>query len=147
MYQSIQIIGNLGRKPEMRYTQTGQAVTNLSVAANRAWRNDQGDKVQETIWFRVSVWGTNAENAVKYLDKGSKVFIVGRLIPDTNGNPRTWTDNEGLVRANFEVNALRVVYLSSRNDQPSQDDLDGFDDIPFDLSDEDQDIWKDGASV
>ena len=57
MYHTIIIVGNLGRDPEMRYTPSGQAVTNFSVATNRKYTNSDGQSVEETIWFRISAWG------------------------------------------------------------------------------------------
>ncbi len=115
MYQRIVIVGNLGGDPVMRYTPSGQAVTNFSVATNRVYTNSNGEKVKETTWFRVSVWGKQAENVNQYLRKGSRVLVEGRLIPDPqSGGPRIWTDQNGNPRASFEVNALTVRFLSSR---------------------------------
>jgi len=67
VYQKITIIGNLGRDPEMRYLPSGQAVTNISVATNRRYTDSNGQKVDETTWFRVSVWGAQAESVNQYL--------------------------------------------------------------------------------
>ena len=82
MYHTIIIVGNVGRDPEMRYTPAGQAVTSFSVATNRNYTNSAGAQVKETIWFRVSAWGKQAETCNQYLHKGSKVLIEGRLTPD-----------------------------------------------------------------
>ncbi|TFG49411.1 MAG: single-stranded DNA-binding protein, partial [Anaerolineales bacterium] len=96
MYQKITIAGNLGRDPEMRYLPSGQAVTDLSVATNRTFTDSNGQKVTETTWFRVSVWGARAETVNQYLKKGSKVLIDGYLRPDPeSGGPRVWTRNDG----------------------------------------------------
>jgi len=76
MYQKIIIVGNLGRDPEMRYTPSGQAVTNFSVATNRQYTGSDGQLVKETIWFRVSVWGKQAETSNQYLRRGSVLFEV-----------------------------------------------------------------------
>ncbi len=117
MYQKVIIVGNLGRDPEMRYTPSGQAVTNFSVATNRQYTTNNGEKVKETTWFRVSVWGRMAEVCNQYLRRGSKVLIEGRLNADpATGGPRTWTGNDGAVRASFEVTAEVVKFLSSRNE-------------------------------
>ncbi len=117
MYQKIIIVGNLGRDPEMRYTPSGQAVTSFSVATNRQYTTSSGEKVKETTWFRISVWGRMAEVCNQYLRRGSKVLIEGRLRPDpATGGPRTWTGNDGIVRASFEINADVVRFLSSRNE-------------------------------
>lgn len=116
MYQKIIIVGNLGSDPEMRYTPSGQAVTNFSVATNRRYTASSGEKVDETVWFRVSAWGRLAETCNEYLRKGRKVLVEGRLTADESGNPRTWTDQSGNSRASFEINALNVQFLSSRGE-------------------------------
>lgn len=141
MYQKLVIVGNLGRDPEMRYMSDGTAVTNFSVATNRRWTDrSTGQPVNETTWFRVSVWGKQAESANQYLSKGRRVLVEGRLRPDDNGGPRTYTGNDGIVRASFEVHAESVQFLGGRDDDsgyvpagdfqssaPAQEE----DDIPF----------------
>ncbi|MCP5101345.1 MAG: single-stranded DNA-binding protein [Chloroflexi bacterium] len=143
MYQKVIIIGNLGRDPEMRYMPDGTAVTNFNVATNRRWTDKaSGQPVDETTWFRVSVWRNQAETANQYLSKGSKVLVEGRLKPDANGGPRTWTAQDGTVRASFEITADTVRFLSGREDGSSIADGGGGgyaaaapaqeeDDIPF----------------
>ena len=139
MYQKLIIAGNLGRDPEMRYLPSGQAVTNINVATNRVYTDSNGQKVTETIWFRVSVWGTQGENANTYLKKGSKVLIEGRLNADPEtGGPRVFIRQDQSAGASFEMTANRVIFLSSRSDdQAYQSDSGGFsepvdeDDIPF----------------
>lgn len=139
MYQKITIVGNLGRDPEMRYTPSGQAVTNLNVATNRQYSTNTGERVKETIWFRVSVWGRQAEVTNQYLKRGSKVLIEGRLTGDqATGGPRVYQRQDGTHGASFEISANNVVFLSSRSDDESyQDNVPGDnfdqeeDDIPF----------------
>jgi len=115
MYQKIIIIGNLGRDPEMRYLTNGTPVTNFSVATNRTYTNANGEKVQETVWFRVSAWGKQAEVTNQYLRKGSKVLVEGRLVADLQtGGPRIWTRQDGTPAASFEIHATTVRFLSSR---------------------------------
>jgi single-strand DNA-binding protein len=114
MYQKLVFVGNLGRDPEMRYTPGGQAVTNLSVATNRRYTTSDGNQVEETTWFRVSVWGKQAEAVNQYLSKGRQVLVEGRLNPDENGNPRIWNRQDGTPAASFEVTADRVVFLGGR---------------------------------
>ncbi|MEZ0397245.1 MAG: single-stranded DNA-binding protein [Anaerolineales bacterium] len=115
MYHTLIIVGNVGRDPEMRYTPSGQAVTSFSVATNRQYTNNNGELVKETIWFRISAWGKQAEVCNQYLRKGSKVLIEGRLTADQNtGGPRVWTGQDGQPRASFEVTAQTVRFLSSR---------------------------------
>jgi single-strand DNA-binding protein len=116
MYHTIIMVGNLGRDPEMRYTPSGQAVTNFSMATNRQYTSSDGTQVKETIWFRVSTWGKTAEVCNQYLRKGSKVLVEGRLVADPNtGGPRVWQGQNG-PGASFEVNAQTVRFLSSRNE-------------------------------
>ncbi len=91
MFQKVILVGNLGRDPELRYTPSGQAVTNLSVASSRKYTDSSGQQRDETIWFRVSVWGKQAETVNQYLRKGRQVLVEGRLVGDENGNPRIWT--------------------------------------------------------
>jgi single-strand DNA-binding protein len=138
MYHTIIIVGNLGRDPEMRYTPSGQAVTNLNVATSRKYTASDGNQVEETIWFRVSVWGKQAETTNQYLRKGSKVLVEGRLVPDlSTGGPRTYTRQDGTTGASFEVSAGTVRFLSSRGEVESDVPFGesgsdaGDDDIPF----------------
>jgi single-strand DNA-binding protein len=96
----------------MRYTPSGQAVTNLSIATNRRWTTGDGQQQEETVWFRVSVWGKQAEVCNQYLSKGRQVLIEGRLTPDKEtGGPRIWTDQNGNPRASFEMTAFEVKFL------------------------------------
>ncbi|MBN2551107.1 MAG: single-stranded DNA-binding protein [Anaerolineales bacterium] len=140
MFHTIIIVGNLGRDPEMRYLPSGQAVTNFSVATSRQYTGSDGNQVKETIWFRITAWGKQAETCNQYLKKGSKVLVEGRLNPDpSTGGPRIWTKNDGSSGASFEVTASTVRFLSSRSDDTSsyQGDEPGghaagdSDDIPF----------------
>jgi single-strand DNA-binding protein len=117
MFQTIVIVGNVGRDPEMRYTPSGQAVTSFSVATNRQYTSNNGETVKETIWFRVSAWGKQAETCNQYLKKGSKVLVEGRLTADpATGGPRIWTGQDGSPRASFEVSAGTVRFLSPRSE-------------------------------
>ena len=89
MFQQLTIVGYLGNDPDMRFTPSGQAVTSFSVATSRKYTNNSGQQVDETIWFRISVWGAQAESCNQYLAKGRPVLVVGRLRPDPQtGNPR-----------------------------------------------------------
>jgi single-strand DNA-binding protein len=112
-FHSITVVGNLGRDPEMRYTPSGQPVTTMSVATTRVFNNAAGEKQEETTWFRITVWGKQAETCNQYLKKGSKVAVMGRLTPDKAGNPRIWNKTDGSPAASFEVNASEVHFLSS----------------------------------
>lgn len=112
MYQEITIVGYLGNEPDMRYTPNGQAVTSFSVASSRKYTNNSGQQIDETTWFRVSVWGAQAESTSQYLHKGSPVLVVGRLRPDPQtGGPRLYTRQDGTMAASFEVTAQTVRFL------------------------------------
>lgn len=114
-FHTVILVGNVGRDPEMRYTPTGQPVTSFSVATNRQYVNNNGETIKETAWFRVSVWGKQAESCNQYLKKGAKVLVEGRLTPDpATGGPRVWTGQDGQPRASFEITAQVVRFLSSR---------------------------------
>jgi single-strand DNA-binding protein len=139
MYHKVIIVGNLGNDPEMRYTPSGQAVTNFPVATNRTYTNSNGERVKETTWFRISAWGRQAEVCNEYLARGRQVMIEGRLNADREtGGPRTYTRNDGSPGASYEITADRVIFLSSRSDEqggfqggPGGDDAPMEDDIPF----------------
>jgi len=143
MYQKIIIAGNLGRDPEMRYMPDGTAVTSFSVATNRRWTDrSTGQPVDETTWFRVNVWGRQAEATNQYLSRGRQVLVEGVLVPDrTTGGPKLFTRQDGTVGASFEVRADTVRFLGSREEGPSSYDGGGEsydeapvqeeDDIPF----------------
>ncbi len=112
MYQKTIIVGNLGSSPELRFTPQGDPVTSFGVAVNRRWTNREGQPNEETTWFQVSVWGSQAEACCQYLTKGRLVLVEGRLIPDQDsGGPRLWTGNDGQVRANYELRAIAVQFL------------------------------------
>ena len=137
MYQIIILTGNLGSDPEMRYMADGTAVTNFSMATNRKWTGNDGQLKEEVTWFRVSVWGRQAESVNQYLSKGRQVMVEGRLKPDPEtGGPRLWTTQDGTVRASFEVTANDVKFLSGGSDggyqAPAQSQAaQQEDDIPF----------------
>jgi single-strand DNA-binding protein len=109
MYQQITLIGNLGRDPEMRYTPSGVAVTNFSVATSRSWTGQDGQRQEKTVWFRVATWRRLAETCNQYLTKGQRVLVIGEM-----EEPSTWTDQEGNTRASLEVTARNVQFLSTR---------------------------------
>jgi len=95
----VQLIGNLGRDPELRTTQTGKSVVTLSVATSESWKDDRtGDRIERTEWHRVVIWNEALGNiAEKYLAKGAKVFIEGKL------TTRKWQDESGADRYSTEI--------------------------------------------
>lgn len=107
----IQIIGNVGRDPEMRYTSSGRAVTSFSVAVNRRWNDRDGTTRDETLWFRVSAWERLAEICNQYLSKGKQVYIEGRM-----QQPSVFVDRNGESRAGLEITATEMVMLGSKGD-------------------------------
>ncbi len=118
MYQKLIFIGNLGSNPEQRFTPSGDPVTTFSVATSRKY-----GETDETTWFRVSVWGKQAEACSQYLHKGSKVLVEGRLKPGPDGSPRVFERKDGTWGASFEVHADYVRFLSGK-DEPT-------DEVPF----------------
>lgn len=96
----------------------GTGVTSFSVATDRRWTDKAtGQPVQETTWFRVTVWGRQAETANQYLTKGSMILVEGHLRPDPQtGGPRIWTGQDGTMRASFELTADNFRFLSSRGE-------------------------------
>lgn len=136
MYHQVVVAGNLGNDPETR--EVGETtVTSFSLASNRKWKNRDGEQQEETVWFRVSVWGAQGETVAQYMSKGRQVLVIGRLKPDPEtGGPRVWEGDSG-PRASFELTAQDVRFLSGgeRSDSrttstasvASYDD----DDLPF----------------
>ncbi|MFT3954047.1 MAG: single-stranded DNA-binding protein [Piscinibacter sp.] len=105
----VQIIGNLGRDPEVRYTPNGNAVCNVSVATTRQWKNkDSGERQEETEWHRVVFYDRLAEIAGEYLKKGRSVYVEGRL------KTRKWQDKEGKDQYTTEVIATEMQMLGGR---------------------------------
>lgn len=138
------LIGNLGKDPEVRYTPTGTAVTNITIATSEAWKDKQtGENVERTEWHRIVFYQRLAEIAGEYLRKGSKVYIEGKL------QTRKWQDKTGQDRYTTEIIADMMQMLDSKggstasmsNEKPSSTTapateavaaLDQFDDdIPF----------------
>jgi single-strand DNA-binding protein len=102
------LIGNLGKDPEMQVTAEGTPFTRFSLAVNRSYTSSNGEKVEETEWFNIVAWRQLAENCERYLHKGSKVYLEGRL------SQRKYTDREGVGRTSIEVIANEMEMLSSK---------------------------------
>jgi len=103
------LIGNLGRDPELRYTQGGKGVCNFTVATNERWKDGNGQPQERVEWHRIVAWGKTAENCAQYLAKGKSVFIEGRL------QTREWEDRDQNKRQTTEIVANQVVFLSPKN--------------------------------
>lgn len=130
----IMLIGNLGRDPEMNYTEGGVAITRFSLAVNRNTRTQSGERQTETEWFNIVAWRQLAETCTTYLKKGQKVYIEGRL------QTRRYTDRNGVERTSVEVVANDMEMLTPKNQQPNSSDnflnepddgLGDLDDHPF----------------
>jgi|SRR5215469_7243127 len=102
------LVGRLGRDPETRYTSSGQAVANFSVATDESYKDRNGERQKRTEWHKIVVWGKQAEIAQQYLKKGSLVFIEGRI------QSREWQDKEGQKRTSFEIVASNFRMLGGR---------------------------------
>ena len=105
------LLGNLGRDPEVRFTQGGTPVANFTMATTDRWSDPSGEKKEKTEWHRIVVWGKQAEIAGEYLRKGRPVFIEGSL------QTREWTDREGNKRYTTEVRAQRLQLLGRPDDR------------------------------
>jgi len=107
----VLLIGNLGKDPEIRYTQGGQPVANFSLATNERWTDKTSGQPQErTEWHRIVVWGKQAENCGQYLKKGRSVYIEGRI------QTREWTNKEGVKQYTTEVVANQVLFLGGKGE-------------------------------
>lgn len=101
-----QLIGNLGRDAELRYTQGGQAVASFTMATTEGWTDKtSGQRQEKTEWHRVVLWGKTAERVAEYLTKGKQVYVEGRI------QTRKWTDKDGAEKYTTEINAFNVVLL------------------------------------
>ena len=117
MFHTIIIVGNVGKDPVKGNTPSGQNYTVFSVATHRQYTTGSGEQVKETIWFRITTWGKQAEICNQYVRKGAKVLIEGRLTPDkATGGPHIFNKQDGSVGAAFEVTAGTVRFLSSRGE-------------------------------
>lgn len=109
-FNKITVVGNLGRDPELRYTPQGAAVCSFSMATNEKRKDKSGEMQDVTTWFKITLWRNQAENAAKYLTKGSPVYIEGRL------RIEEWTDRDGNNRYTLDVQATDMQFIGSRSD-------------------------------
>ena len=108
MLNKIMLIGNLGRDPELNVTQEGTPVTKFTLAVNRNTKTSTGEREKETEWFNIIAWRQLAEICERYLHKGSKIYIEGRL------QTRKYTDKNGVERTSIEVVASDMQMLDSK---------------------------------
>lgn len=106
-FNKIIIVGNLGRDPELRYTPQGLAVCSFTMATNEKRRDKSGELQDVTTWFKITLWRQQAENASKYLTKGSPVYIEGRL------RIEEWTDRDNNKRFTLDVQATDMHFISA----------------------------------
>ncbi len=109
---SVNIMGNLTRDPEMRYTPGGKAICNISIANNRIYTKN-GEKVTEVSYFDVEVWGAMAENCAKYLSKGSGIIVEGRLRQDR------W-EKDGKMQSRVRISASNIHFMPKKNTGASE---------------------------
>jgi single-strand DNA-binding protein len=132
------LIGNLGTKPEIRYTKDGRPVANFRLATTENWTNRDGQREERTEWHTVVVWGKAAENCTNFLDKGRSVYVEGRI------QTREWEDRDGQKRRTTEIVAQTVQFLGGPRGgggPPAREPASGFeptdeapppgDDVPF----------------
>ena len=115
----VQIIGNLGRDPEMRFTQGGTPFTTFSVAVNENWQTRDGEQQEHTEWFRVIAWARLAEIANEYLRQGQRVYVEGSL------RSSEWQDREGNTRTSADLRARDLMMLSWRDEGGQRSDYGG----------------------
>jgi single-strand DNA-binding protein len=110
-FNKIILVGNLGRDPELRYTTQGTPVCTFSMATNERRKDKTGEMQDQTTWFRITLFGRQAETASQYLQKGRQVYIEGRLRVDE------WTDRDGKSRYTLEVVASDMHFIGSKGDE------------------------------
>ncbi len=120
----VQLIGNLTRDPELRYTPQGTAVCTLGLATNRSWTTGQGEKKEDVEFHRIVAWQKLAELCAEYLNKGSRIFVEGRL------QTRKWKGQDEVERTTTEIVITDMIMLGGRGGSGSSA---SFDDIPADL--------------
>lgn len=110
MLNKVQIIGHLGRDPEVRYATNGDAVCNFAIATTEKWKGNDGQPKEETEWHRVTAWGRTAEVAGEYLRKGSLVYVEGKI------KTRKYKDKDGAEKFSVEIKCEQLTMLSSRQE-------------------------------
>lgn len=130
-FNKVILVGNLGRDPELRYTPQGTPVCSFSMATNERRKDKQGEMQDTTTWFRVTLWGRQAETASQYLTKGRPVYIEGRL------RVEEWTDRDGKPRHTLEVHATDMQFIGGRQDSEEQQSAPARQAEPADIPDDD----------
>ena len=120
----IMVIGNLGRDPEMRYTPSGNPVTNFSIATSRTYTTSEGEKREETEWFTVVAWTRLAEQCNQFLTKGRRIYVEGRL------HSRSYEGRDGQTRFVNEIIANNVLFLDQATDTGMPESPEGAETAP-----------------
>ena len=115
MLNKVQLIGRLGKDPEVKYTPDGTMITKFNIATDESWKDRNGERVQKTEWHRIVVWGKLAEICSKYLVKGKLVFVDGKL------QTQTWDDKDGNKRSMTQIVAREMKMLDGNKGQASDD--------------------------
>ena len=102
------LLGRLGKDPELKYTPSGKAVCNMSLATSENWTDNNGNKQERTEWHRLVIWGKLAENCNQYLTKGRQIYVEGKV------QTRNYEDSNGIKRYVTEVNVTDVQFLGSK---------------------------------
>lgn len=110
MLNKALLIGNLGNEPELKYTQSGAAVCEFSIATTKNWKDNTGTKQEHTEWHRIAVWGKRAETCGQYLSKGKQVYVEGEI------KTQKWQDKDGKDRYTTSIQAYDVKFLSSNKE-------------------------------
>lgn len=125
MFMELILVGNVGRDPELRYTDGGSAVCDFSLATNRSWKDRDGNRQSEVTWWRVTVWGQQAEIVNTYVKKGRQVLVIVDRI-----EANAYSAKDGTPQASLDVTARTVRFLGGRDDDDG-DSGDGVLDMPF----------------
>ena len=132
MYQQVIIVGNVGRDPELKYMPNGRPVANFTVATNERWTDKQtNERKEKTTWWRVAVWGQQAEVVSQYVSKGRQVMVIGTV------EARAYLDQSSQPQASLELTARDVRFLGGKDSdsqgQPADDygAAENMSDIPF----------------
>ena len=113
MVNKVILIGNLGKDPELKTTDGGGKVVNFSIATSESYTDKSGKKIDKTEWHNIVAWGVTAENIAKYLSKGSKVYVEGKL------QTRSWDDKDGVKKYTTEIVATQVTFLDGKKSDGS----------------------------
>ncbi len=130
MYNSVQLIGNLGKDPEIKYLPAGDPVCNFSMATSDTWKKD-GEKVTKTEWHNIVAWGKLAEVCAEYLNKGKLVFVEGKI------QTRSWDDKEGNKKYMTEIKIHTMKMLGGKGEGKPQEEREqagpaaDLEDVPF----------------